>query len=164
MKFELVKIDQLSGKKAGIYTILMDGEALTLFEKFLQENQDSFKSEITGILQRLNTISNKTGARESFFKTKEGNPGDGICALYDQPGSKLRLYCIRFGQELVILGGGGPKPKTIRALQEDEKLKTENYTLRQISKKIMAAVKDKNLKFSKDFLDFEGDIGFDEIE
>lgn len=112
----------------------------------------------------MNTISNKTGARESFFKTKEGNPGDGICALYDQPGSKLRLYCIRFGQELVILGGGGPKPKAIRALQEDEKLKTENYTLRQISKNIMAAVKDKNLKFSKDFLDFEGDLRFEEIE
>lgn len=49
MKFELVKIDQLSGKKAGIYTILMDGETLTLFEKFLHENQDSFKSEMTDI-------------------------------------------------------------------------------------------------------------------
>lgn len=164
MNFELIKIDQLSGRKASIYTILVEGETFTLFEKFLKENQNLFKSEINDILQRLSTIANKTGARESFFKTKEGNPGDGICALYDQPGSKLRLYCIRYGQELVILGGGGPKPKTIRALQEDANLTYQNYLLRKISKKIMEALKQKDLRFSKDFLDFEGDLNIDDIE
>lgn len=164
MNFELVKIDQLSGRKAGIYTILINGQTLTLFEKFIQENRNSFKSEISDIVQRLNVIAKKTGARESFFKTKEGHPGDGVCALYDQPKSKLRLYCIRYGQELILLGGGGPKPKTIRTLQENEKLTKENYLLREISKRIMEAIKDKDLQFSQDFLDFEGNLRFDENE
>lgn len=162
MKFEIVKINELSGEKTSFYTILIEGETLSLFEKFLEENQNSSKSEINNILQRLKTIADKTGARESFFKTKEGHPGDGICALYDQPKSKLRLYCIRYGQELIILGSGGPKPKTIRALQEDEKLTNENYLLREISKRIMEALKDKDLQFSKDFLDFEGNLNLDD--
>jgi hypothetical protein len=164
MQFEIVKLDSLSGDSAGIYTILLEGETFTLFEKFLNENVALFKSEISDILQRLNTIANKTGARESFFKTKEGRPGDGVCALYDIPGSKLRLYCIRFGQELIILGGGGPKPKSIRALQEDNKLKDENFQLREIAKRIMLAQKEKELWFSKNFLDFEGNLSFEENE
>ncbi|MBK6979124.1 MAG: hypothetical protein IPH28_20170 [Cytophagaceae bacterium] len=61
--------------------------------------------------------------------------GDGVCALYDDPDRNLRLYCIRYGKQIVVLGGGGHKPKTIRALQEDEKLKQENYLIRNISKK-----------------------------
>ncbi len=36
--------------------------------------------------------------------------------------SNLRLYCIRLGSAVVILGGGGHKPKTIRTLQDDTKL------------------------------------------
>lgn len=162
MKFELVKIGQLSGIKTSIYTVLPKGEKLSLFEKFLEENSVTFKSEIIDILKRLKTISNNTGAREGFFKTNEGNPGDGICALYDQPGSKLRLYCIRFGHELIILGGGGSKPKTIRTLQESEKLKAENYQLREIAQQVMKAQKEKDIRFSKDFLDLEGDLNFED--
>ena len=52
----------------------------------------------------------------------EGIPGDGVCALFDLPNSNLRLYCIRYGNSIIILGGGGQKPKTISAFQENEKL------------------------------------------
>ena len=162
MEFELVKIEELSGKKASIYTVLLYDEDDSLFNRFLNENSITFKSEILDILSRLRTIANKTGAREGFFKLNEGKPGDGICALYDQPGSNLRLYCIRFGHELIILGGGGPKSKEIRALQESEKLKTENYQLREIAQNIMTSLKEKNIWFSGDFLDFEGELKFDE--
>lgn len=162
MEFELVKIKELSGEKTSIYTVLSKGEKRSIFEKFLEENSGTFKSEILDILQRLKTIANKTGARDGFFKPNEGKPGDGICALYDQPGSKLRLYCIRFGSQLIILGGGGPKSKAIRALQESEKLKVENYQLREIAQQIMKAQKEKNIWFTKDFLDLEGDLKFED--
>lgn len=162
MEFELVKIEELSGKKASIYTVVLDGEDDSLFDRFLSENSATFKSEILDILARLRAIANNTGAREGFFKTNEGKPGDGICALFDQPGSNLRLYCIRFGQELIILGGGGPKSKSIRAFQEDEKLEAENYRLREIAQQIMKALREKDIRFSRDFLDFEGDLIFEE--
>lgn len=98
---------------------------------------------------------------KSFFKEKEGGPGDGVCALYDEE-SKLRLYCIKYGTQLVVVGGGGPKPKTVRAFQEDEKLKEENYLLREISKQITEKIKTREIWFSKDFLDFIGSLEFDE--
>ena len=67
-------------------------------------------------LERIRTINEKTGARESFFKPNEGKPGDLVCALFDIPNSNLRLYCIRFGNSLIILGGGGEKKKTIKVV------------------------------------------------
>ena len=162
MEFELLKIKRLSGKKASFYTVVPKGAEKSLFDLFLEENSITFKSEILDILKRIKTIANKTGAREGFFKTKEGKPGDGICALYDQPRSNLRLYCIRFGYEIIILGGGGPKPKSISALQENEKLTSENYQLREVAQKIMKAIKEKEIHFSEDLLDFEGDLKFED--
>lgn len=107
MNFEIVQLKQFAGNHAGIYSIYIENEHQTLFECFIKENYDSFKSEINNIVQRLKSISNKTGARDIFFKLNEGNRGDGVSALYDEPDSSLRLYCIRYGNSLVILGGGG---------------------------------------------------------
>jgi hypothetical protein len=103
MDFELVKIKDLSGRKASFYTVVRNGDNKSLFETFLEENSITFKNKIFDIIRRIKTISNKTGVIDGFFKPNEGKPGDGLCALYDQPGSKLRLYCIRFGREIVIL-------------------------------------------------------------
>lgn len=126
----------------------------------MKENFISFKSEIIDLNQRLKIIGNDTGARYSFFKHKEGVPGDGVCALYDNPDKTLRLYCIRYGALLVIVGGGGEKPENIRALQEDEKLTKENYLMRKISKEIKQKMEDGVIQLSKDGLDFEGDLTF----
>ncbi|WP_299458360.1 hypothetical protein [uncultured Microscilla sp.] len=130
----------MSGEEASIYTVLIEDEGKTLFEKFIEENKTIYLSEIKDILARLKYIgSSRGGARENLFKTKEGSPGDGVCALYDNPDKKLRLYCIRYASQIVILGGGGPK--NVQALQEDEKLKKENYFLRWLSKQITERIK-----------------------
>lgn len=128
----------------------------SLFDIFINENKTLYLSEIRSIFSRLKIIGNDTGARESFFKTKEGVPGDGVCALYDSPGKKLRLYCIRYGEELIIIGGGGSK--NVKALQDDKKLKEENYFLRWLSKKITEYIRNNDISFSNDFMDFEGDL------
>lgn len=161
MKYQLVKLEELSGKQTSVYSLLIDDETITLFERFIIENNNSFKSEITDIIKRLNTIAHKEGAREHFFKINEGKPGDLVCALYDKPNSNLRLYCIRYGTSLIILGGGGHKPKTIKALQENEKLTYENAILVALSKEICKRQKDKEITFTNNFCDFEGDFEFD---
>jgi len=112
------------------------------------------------MIQRLKVIGKSTGARMKFFKDKEGKPGDGVSALYDIPGTKLRLYCIRYGTELIILGGGGAKKKSIKALQEDEKLKKENYLLRKISEEITKRIKTKDIEWSNDHMDLIGALEF----
>jgi len=162
MRYRLVKINKLSGYEASLYSIYLEDEQRTLFERFLEENKNSFKSELTNILLRLNTIGHHTGARKQFFKSDEGKPGDGVCALFDIPKSNLRLYCIRYGSLIVILGGGGFKPKTIRALQEDKKLEDENSLMRKISLDIRKRMDDKEISFTDDYMDFEGDLIFND--
>ena len=159
MKCKLVKIPEFTGNKTTVYTVLMEDEEKTLFDSFVEENKISYSSEIKDIVSRLITIGNKTGAREQFFKTKEGALGDGVCALFDLPSYKLRLYCIRYGTQIVILGGGGPK--NVQKLQQSKKLKDESYFLRDLSKVITEKLKDKDLKFVDYGNKFEGVLEFD---
>lgn len=161
MKLSLKKLDKISGNGASIYAIQVEGETETSLDKFIVENSTSFKSETNDIVRRLNTIGLKTGARSQFFKENEGAPGDGVCALYDDPDSHLRLYCIRYGTQIIIVGGGGNKPKTKRTLQEDEKLKEENYFLRWLSSQITERIKDKEIWYTKDHFDFDGNLEFE---
>jgi hypothetical protein len=159
MELKLDKLEKQSGKGSSIYSFrnLESGE--TLFDEFIKENI-SHISELKDIIKRITTIGTKTGARENFFKLNEGKPGDGVCALYDIPASKLRLYCIRYGTTIVILGGGGPKPKDIRALQENDKLTEENYLLRTLSEEISIRIKNGDIEFINDGYDFDGDLNF----
>lgn len=164
MKYKLVKLQKLSGNKASIYSIVQNGETESFLEKFLKENQISFIDETINILMRLRSIGHTTGARESFFKVFEGKVGDGVCALYDEPESNLRLYCIRYGTQLVVVGNGGPKPKRISAFQEDDKLTDENYFLRWLSGEITNRIKDKEILYTNDHLDFAGNLEFEDDE
>lgn len=96
MNCEIVKLEEFSGTQASVYSIYIEEEEMTLYDRFVIENKDQFFDEINDINKRLINIG-KIGARENFFKLKEGNPSDGVCALYDNPNSNLRLYCIRYG-------------------------------------------------------------------
>lgn len=164
MRCKLVKLSKLSGNKASIYSIVLNDEKETLLDKFVKESSNSFLSETKDILMRLKTIGHKTGARATFFKEFEGKPGDGVCALYDKPNSKLRLYCIKYGTQIIIIGNGGPKSKLIKALQEDDKLKEENYFLRWLSDQITTKIINRDIKYSSDHLDFLGDLDFQDDE
>ena len=92
----------------------------TLFDYFYDEWHKVLPDEVDNIAFRMYAIGNRFGAREQYFKMFEGKPGDGVCALFDVPNSKLRLYGIRFGSIALILGGGAEKPKNIRSWQEDQ--------------------------------------------
>lgn len=148
MEFILTEIENLSGPEATIYTIKEQKEAHSLFEKFLQENLEDNKNEIKNILSRLKQIGKTTGARSSFFKLNEGKYGDNVCALYDTPSRNLRLFCIRYGMDVVILGGGGGKK--VRAWQDDQKLSEEAQKIIKIAKCINDKLVSRELKWSDD--------------
>jgi len=154
-------MEQLSGNQASIYSLFVEEENRTLFDKFLFENNSTFISELQDIITRLNTMAHKTGAREQYFKLAEGKPGDLVCALYDKPKSNLRLYCIRFGSSLIILGGGGKKPKSIRALQHDTELYSEQKIMVNLSAEIFKRRRDKEIWFTNNYKDLEGDLAFE---
>ena len=56
MKFEIVKLNKFNGNKCGVYSIFVDNEQKTLFDRFLSENNISFKHEIKNILERLKPL------------------------------------------------------------------------------------------------------------
>lgn len=159
MEYELVKMPQFSNENVSVYTLADTGSGISVFQKFIQENKDGFPDEVKDIAQRIMSFK-EVGARHNFFKHEEGKPADGVCALYDKEESNLRLYCVRYGTVLVILGGGGHKPKTTRKLQETEKLEIENQLMRDLSAEIDKRRRNGDIEFSKDFLDIEGDLIF----
>ena len=118
-RIELVELEEFSCGAGRVYSVAVDDAKETLYDRFLEENEQEYKEELVEIMTKLNTMSCKTGFTDTFFKLNEGTPGDGICAITDWKG-KLRLYCIRFGNILLVLGGGGPK--TTRTYQEERKL------------------------------------------
>lgn len=155
MTFSLNKKKQLSGDKATVYSVQLE-DGTDLFDQFLSENAGDYENDTKDILQRIRAMASKTGAQEHFFKTHEGEPGDQVCALYDTPNQNLRLYCIRMGNTVVILGGGGPK--STRTLQQDPKLKKENYLLRDVSETIKQKMISNEIRFSDDELELIGEI------
>lgn len=159
MEFELVKLAGFSNDEVSVYTLLNNDTGISLFQSFIQENQHEFPDEVKDIAKRILSFK-EVGARENFFKINEGKPGDGVCALYDDEKSNLRLYCIRYGTVLVVLGSGGHKPKTTRRLQETKKLEDENQIMRNLSAEIEKRRRNGDLSFSKDFLEIDGDLIF----
>lgn len=164
MKFELVKSSLLSGSQATIYNVLLldeDDMPLhknngTLLDNFIEENIQGYNLEVKSILDRLRIMGKKTGCRTDYFRHFEGKLGDGVCALCDIPDNNLRLYCIRYGTQIVILGGGGMKD--VGQWQQDPKLSKEASQMINIAKKLNKAIREKDLEFSDDFMDFIGDL------
>jgi len=164
VKFRLVKLASLSGVKASIYSVIPENDSKTLLDHFISENLETYEHEIKNIASRLKAIGHKTGSREQFFKINEGKPGDGVCALYDDEERKLRLYCIRFGTCVLVLGGGGPKPPGMKAFQESEKLTQENATMRIVSKALDKRIRNKEISWSADQTELQGDFNFNDDE
>lgn len=164
MKFRIVKLESLSGDIASIYSVILKDDHETLFDHFISENKNSFKSELKDIVSRIITMGTKTGVREHSFKLNQGKLGDGVCYLYDDPDKKLRLYCIRYGSTTLILGCGGEKPKKMRAFQESKKLTRENYVLREISEAITKRIRAREVQISYETNDFIGNLEFNTDE
>ena len=142
MKIRLKEIADFKGNKVHYYSVYVDDEKYTLFEKFLFDNIESNRKQVNSILIRLTEMKKHYGAREHFFKMSEGKVGDGICALYEKD---LRLYCIRFNNSIVLLGNGGIK--RTRTYQEDDKLHAIVKCLQKVS-----TILDKHIKEEKDLI------------
>jgi hypothetical protein len=164
VKYEIVELPEFSGRKATIYSVILGNDNVTLLDHFVQENAIKFKDEVDDIMNSLEEINNVTGVREKFFKLNEGKLGDGVCALHDLPNSNLRLYCIRYGNAAIILGGGGPKPPGVRAWQDNAKLKVEAETMIQVSKDIMERLKAGEIRWSNDGSKLLGNLNISENE
>ena len=112
---ELVEQSQ----KVSLYSISFEMDRTTEFERFLRkfEAEASLNTDYQKVLYALSIILDK-GALERYFRP-EGHMNDNLCALPIESG-KIRLYCLRISDEILILGNGDVK-QTV-TYEEDAKL------------------------------------------
>lgn len=147
MKFDIINIEEFSGQKAQIYSIMFDGDDLTLMDHFFEDNVEAHRADLEEMALKLYTMGNDVGCRSHFFKENEGAPGDGVVALrYNQ----MRLYCLRYDNTCIFIGAGGYKPPGIRAYQEDSLLNEKAQEMKRIAACINKAIKEKDLKVRED--------------
>ena len=106
-------------RKSTLYSISFEKDGTTEFEKFVAEFEKNakFNKDYQRIIAALQAILN-IGALERFFRP-EGKIQDRVAAI-PLEGGRLRLYCLRISEQIVILGNGGIK--STRTYEEDSKL------------------------------------------
>lgn len=106
-------------ESVSLYSISFEMDGTTEFEKFVAEFEmnATYNRDYQRIIAALQAIL-RVGALERFFRP-EGSMNDSVQALPIESG-KLRLYCLRLSDQIVILGNGGIK--TTRTYQDDPEL------------------------------------------
>ena len=133
----------------GMFSICFDGSEVSEFEKFLNELKDNatYNKDFNVILLALSKIIDK-GALERFFRN-EGRRNDNVKALAIDS-RKLRLYCLRISDQILILGNGGVK--NTRTYQEDSKLSGYVMDLQTFDKVLLKAQKSGKVTIEKNMI------------
>lgn len=122
---------------AGLFTISFEGDSYTEFQKFIIKGNENAKlqpdlQKILGAIQRMLTA---VGFLERYFRP-EGKMRDRVAALPIQT-SKLRLYCLRLSDSVLIVGNGGEK--NTKTYEEDTELSGYVITLQKLDELLKSA-------------------------
>jgi hypothetical protein len=115
-KIELVE----ENEKVNFYSIHLDGKELTELESFFEKFPIGceYDEEIDVIIAWMDKIA-EMGALERYFRP-EGKYGDGVGVIPIDIGNKVRLYCLRLSDKILIFSNGGVKDTA--KWQESEEL------------------------------------------
>ena len=96
-------------ENVNFYSIRLEGNVLTELEDFFVRFPIGCKydEEIDVIIAWMDRIAEK-GALERYFRP-EGKYGDGVGVIPIDVGNKIRLYCLRISDNVLIFGNGGIK-------------------------------------------------------
>lgn len=133
-----------------IYTIQFLTETDSEFERFYNKFKEDavYNPDLVRIVSFIDKISDR-GALERFFRP-EGKYNDRVCAL-PVTQSKLRLYCLRLSDNILVLGNGGVK-KT-KTYNEDDTLKGYVLNLQKFDKLIKECVKDGSVTITENTIE-----------
>lgn len=111
-----------------LYSIQFSSESESEYERFYNKfiTDAKLNTDLLRIVQVVDRIAHQ-GALERFFRY-EGKISDSVVALPVLK-SKLRLYCLRLSDRILILGNGGIKNS--RTYEEDDSLRGYVITLQK---------------------------------
>lgn len=108
-----------STNRCTMYTIRFLSDDLSEFEKFISKfRKDAVLNPDFQAIMRFVEQIMANGSLDRYFR-REGKMNDSVVALPILK-SKLRLYCLRLSDKILILGNGGVK--NVRTYQEDSAL------------------------------------------
>lgn len=130
-------------EKNGLFSLVFENEAYSEFEKFIEifKNEADVSKDLNVILSYIEQMINGAGFLERYFRP-EGNMRDNVCALPVVSG-KLRLYCLRLSDSILIAGGGGRK--TTKTYEEDSNLNGYVISLQKLDELIKVEVSKGNI-------------------
>lgn len=134
---ELVLVNDTD--KSTIYTIQFSEESESEYERFYSKfiKDAQLSQDLLRIVQLLDKIADE-GALERFFRP-EGKMRDSVVAL-PVLRSKLRLYCLRLSDKILVLGNGGVKNS--RTYEEDDSLRGYVMTLQKFEELLKEGQRD----------------------
>jgi len=129
-----------------LYSIHFLKDSMDEFQKFCSKFKDDllYNSDLMRIVQILGHIGD-CGVLERYFRP-EGKWKNRVCALPVQ-NSKLRLYCLRLSDKILIIGNGGVK--NTKTYQESEELKGYVLTLQKFDELLRQGEKDGSIIISE---------------
>ena len=127
-------------EKVNFYSIRMKDAELTELESFFEKFPEGgeYDDEVDVIISWLDQIAER-GALERYFRP-EGRYGDGVGVIPIDVGNKIRLYCLRLSDKILVFGNGGIKDA--RSWQESETLAPYVKMLIDTSRFISSRIKD----------------------
>lgn len=122
------------------YSIHLDGKELSEFEDFFDKFPIGceYDEEVDVIVAWLDKIAER-GALERYFRP-EGKYGDGVGVIPIDVGNRIRLYCLRLSNKILIFGNGGVKDAD--SWEHSETLAEYVRTLIDTSRFISSRIKD----------------------
>lgn len=136
-KLKILSVEET--EKAGLFTICFTNDNQSEFENFIARfKDDAFcQRDLQVILSALQHMLRTSGFLERYFRP-EGKMKDNVCALPIESG-RLRLYCLRLSDSVLIVGNGGKK--TTKTYNESEELSGYVISLQKLDELIKVAVR-----------------------
>lgn len=135
-----------SSEKCTMYTIQFLSDDKSEFEKFILKfrNNAEFNPDFQAIMSFVEQILSN-GALERYFR-REGKMSDSVAALPVLK-SKLRLYCLRLTDRILILGNGDVKNS--RTYEENETLQGYVIDLQKFEQLLKQEMRSGNVRITE---------------
>ena len=134
------------GANCTLYSIQFLRNSESEFEKFVARFADNaeYSQDFADIAAFVNRIMD-IGAKERFFRP-EGKRDDSVVALPTIK-SKLRLYCLRLSDKILVLGNGGVKKS--QTYNEDPELRGCVLTLQKFERLLKEGVENGSVNITE---------------